>query len=662
MNSASRLAVVVCVHNALEYARICVDSVLCHTAGTFDLILVDDGSELPTARWLASLEERYPHVQVLTHDHCRGYTCAANTGLRRSVAEYTVLLNSDTIVSPGWADRLIACADSDASIGIVGPLSNAATYQSVPVHIDAAGGWCQNELAPGVTVSAYAERVAGCSQGLRPRVPVVNGFCFLIKRAVIDVIGLLDEESFPRGYGEENDYCVRAAGAGFGLAVADDAYVYHAVSRSFGGAGRDALVARAHEVLRQKYPAEVFDTIDRELRGHADLDRVRAAVAEAESAARGAAGRAAAACNRAISVLFLLPDCAPEAGGTQVIHETAVGLRAMGIECRIAARQSMRAAYRAFFDQGQDLFFYYEDVEELFAFARSFRVAIATIFHSTELLEEIVRRQPEVLPAYFVQDYEPWFVEPGTPQRKQAERSYELIPGCQLLALSPWVCEVLEEKHGVSVHKIWGSLDTGTFYPDFDRRARGGLADSEPFIVTAMIRPSTPWRGAARTLRLLAAAKERFGDRLQVEVFGAGPAEIAAVTDAPDFDFVAHGTLGRGAVATLLRRASIFVDFSDFQAFGRTALEAMACGCAVIAPRSGGVGDFGIAGENILLVDSEDEDACQRALSSLIEDRALCSTLGGRGARTGAEYSVHRSALSVVDVLAEAVGKQLQAR
>jgi len=491
---------------------------------------------------------------------------------------------------------------------------------------------------------------------------VVNGFCFLVTRSVIDAIGFLDEESFPRGYGEENDYCVRAAGAGFALAIADDAYVYHAVSRSFGGAGRDALVARAHKVLREKYPAEVFDTIDRELRAHGDLDGVRAAVAEAERSARGGVGSADTACNRSISVVFLLPDCAPEAGGTQVIHETALGLRAMGIECRIAARESMRAAYRAFFDQGQDLFFYYEDVEQLCAFARSFRVAIATIFHSTELLAEIVRRQPEVLPAYFVQDYEPWFVEPGTPQRRQAERSYELIPDCQLLALSPWVCEVLQEKHGVSAHKIWGSLDTATFYPDFDQRARGGIGDSEPIIVTAMIRPSTPWRGPGRTLRLLAAAKERFGDRLQVEVFGAGPAEVAAVIDAPDFDFVAHGTLGRDAVATLLRRASIFVDFSDFQAFGRTALEAMACGCAVIAPRSGGVGDFGIAGENILLVDSEDEGACERALSSLIEDPALCSSLGVRGARTGAAYSVHRSALSVAEVLAEPLGKPLQAR
>ena len=67
----------------------------------------------------------------------------------------------------------------------------------------------------------------------RPRLPFINGFCYVIKRRVLEQIGVFDEEHFASGYSEENDFSYRAAKAGFELAVADDAYVYHAKSKSF---------------------------------------------------------------------------------------------------------------------------------------------------------------------------------------------------------------------------------------------------------------------------------------------------------------------------------------------------------------------------------------------------------------------------------------------
>ena len=64
------------------------------------------------------------------------------------------------------------------------------------------------------------------------------GFCLMIKREVIDAIGLLDER-FGIGCFEDDDYCVRAMAAGYRAVIADDAFVHHYGSRTFLGAGID---------------------------------------------------------------------------------------------------------------------------------------------------------------------------------------------------------------------------------------------------------------------------------------------------------------------------------------------------------------------------------------------------------------------------------------
>jgi len=89
-----------------------------------------------------------------------------------------------------------------------------------------------------------------------PKVPLIHGFCFGIKRQVMDRIGLFDEENFPDGYGEENDYCFRATDAGFDLAVATHTYVFHAKSQSYPADERIRLMSAGMTALKAKHGAE----------------------------------------------------------------------------------------------------------------------------------------------------------------------------------------------------------------------------------------------------------------------------------------------------------------------------------------------------------------------------------------------------------------------
>ena len=645
----TELAIIVCVHDALPHVRACLASVLRHTPEPHQLILVDDGSASETRLELERFAREHPHAELLRSDTATGYTCAANRGLRRSQAELSILLNSDTIVSQGWATRLQRCAASDERIGIVGPLSNAATYQSVPELVDADGHFAWNSLPAHMTVDEYARTVARCARASRPRVPVATGFCFGIRRRLIDAIGLFDEEAFPRGYGEENDYCLRAADAGFEVAIADDAYVYHAGSQSYGDEARRELWEKSRATLEERHGKERLAAIDQALRHHAGLEEIRDRLRDAPLDVPAIGAEFEPPLNRGEPrILFLLQECAPQYGGTQVILETTLGLRRLGVDARVAVERDKAQRFARFYPVSPDTFVYYDTSDELVRLAGAFDQVVATIFHTVETLASIVERHPQVSPAYYVQDYEPRFVADDEVLLAKAQRSYTAVPNCRLLALSPWVQEIVEKEHGVTVEKVPGPLDTRLFHPAPPALSSppGGAPRSTR--IAAMIRPGTPWRGAQRTLQVMGALNDRFGERVEIDIFGAEPGELEALGMKPDFRHVDHGVLTRPEVARLLRQTDVFLDLSDFQAFGRTALEAMACGCAVVAPHEGGVSDFGVDGENLLLVDSGSVSAASAAASRLVEDSMLRRQLSARASETAAGYSIEASVRAVL--------------
>lgn len=260
--STSRTAtvdIVIPVFNALEDVKRCLASLEMNADDVnVHLIIVNDGSDAVTTQWLRARCTDTSRFTLIEHPGNLGYTKAVNTGLRASVAPYVITQNSDTIVSRGWLRGMLRCIESSPSIGIVGPLSNAATWQNVPILRDETGSFAVNTLPPGVDVDRMARLVAGISARAYPRLPFINGFCFMLRRAVIEAIGYMDEITFPIGYGEEIDYCIRAADAGFELAVADDVFVFHAKSRSFGQERRKALSVQGFQALKQKHSREKY--------------------------------------------------------------------------------------------------------------------------------------------------------------------------------------------------------------------------------------------------------------------------------------------------------------------------------------------------------------------------------------------------------------------
>jgi GT2 family glycosyltransferase len=237
--------IIIPVYNAPQQVEDCVNSVLHNTDTDFHLIIIDDAS--PDSRigaYLAKLEKiADQRIQVSRNQKNLGFIGTVNRGMSMNNRD-VVLLNSDTLVTPGWLQKLQHCAATDSRIGTITPFSNNAEICSFPL-------FCQSNPVP-ENPNLVAQAIA-VQHPTYPEIPTAVGFCMYITRNLLNDIGLFNEQAFGRGYGEENDFCRRAVNAQYRNVLCDDAYVVHVGSCSFGDE-KQAHCERNMQVLLDLHP------------------------------------------------------------------------------------------------------------------------------------------------------------------------------------------------------------------------------------------------------------------------------------------------------------------------------------------------------------------------------------------------------------------------
>jgi len=213
--------IIIPVYGALPYLRQCVNSTLKNTKHPYNLVIIDDGNNPIIKEYLRTIKS----ARIITNEKNLGWLKSCNIGIENTEND-VVLLDSDTMVSEGWLERMDRCAYSDSRIGMVNPLSNNALFLSIPRSS------VFNTIPAGFTVESFAVLVSELSERRYPSIPTVLGFCLLIKREIFNRIGLFDER-FELGYGEGDDFCMRAKRKGYKGVCCDDAFVYHYRKKSF---------------------------------------------------------------------------------------------------------------------------------------------------------------------------------------------------------------------------------------------------------------------------------------------------------------------------------------------------------------------------------------------------------------------------------------------
>jgi GT2 family glycosyltransferase len=218
------------VYNAPEEVDSCLASVRTTLPDETPVIVIDDASPDPAIRALLAAREREApgSWRFLRNTGNRGFVETANRGMQLAAGN-VVLLNSDTVVTAGWLRGLQRCLASDPAIATATPWTNNGEIVSIPE-------FCRANPVPR-DPDAVAAVIGAAGPAAYPDIPTAVGFCMAIARQAIDRIGLFDAELFGKGYGEENDFCMRARAAGFRNVLCDDVYIVHLGGRSFGPTG-----------------------------------------------------------------------------------------------------------------------------------------------------------------------------------------------------------------------------------------------------------------------------------------------------------------------------------------------------------------------------------------------------------------------------------------
>ncbi len=234
------LSICIVSFNTRDLLRGCLNSLLSSaTRYSYEVIITDNGSSDGSQEMLAA---EFPRVQVIYNDSNQGYTRPMNQALQAGVGRYLMQLNPDTLMHPGLIDSLLDYMDASPQVGICTPkvLNSDGTLQK-QCRRSAARPWDAVSYVLGLSRLFPGSRFFGrylmeyLPENQIAEVEAVSGSCMLIRRAVIDQIGYLDEQFF--AYQEDTEFCFRARKAGWKIFYMPQAQITH-----YGGLGGSRFV------------------------------------------------------------------------------------------------------------------------------------------------------------------------------------------------------------------------------------------------------------------------------------------------------------------------------------------------------------------------------------------------------------------------------------
>lgn len=221
------VSVIIVNWNAKDLLRNCIISIMQQTRCSFEIIVIDNASSDGSA---AMVQSEFSDVVLIANRDNRGFAAANNQGILIAKGQYVLLLNPDTIILDGAIDTMIEWLDRREDVGCAGcqVLEDAETIQKTcfadpnPLNltlIETGLHYLINKIGISGPLYANWDRMSA------REVDVVSGMFILMRRSVVEIVGLLDEQFFI--YAEEADYCKRIRAIGFRCVFTPHSRIIH---------------------------------------------------------------------------------------------------------------------------------------------------------------------------------------------------------------------------------------------------------------------------------------------------------------------------------------------------------------------------------------------------------------------------------------------------
>jgi GT2 family glycosyltransferase/glycosyltransferase involved in cell wall biosynthesis len=241
--------IIVPVFNGMDFLPVLFDSLYKNTDEPFRVIIIDDKStDISVRPFLENLAAKYRNILLLFNEENKGFVKTINIASTH-VQNHFVILNTDVEVPEGWLQRLMKPIIDDKNIASTTPFTNAGTIFSFPqINVD-------NNIFAGLDVNKVDSVFKLIDADLLSiDVPTGVGFCMGMNLDVWKKIGNFDENAFGRGYGEENDWCLRANSAGYRNVMVPNLFVYHKHGGSFLPEEKQKLIQGNLQKIFNRYP------------------------------------------------------------------------------------------------------------------------------------------------------------------------------------------------------------------------------------------------------------------------------------------------------------------------------------------------------------------------------------------------------------------------
>ncbi|MFH1782725.1 MAG: glycosyltransferase family 2 protein [Candidatus Omnitrophota bacterium] len=229
--------IVIPVWNKKQLTKRCVDHILSNTIFPYTVLLIDNASKDDTRKYLEKTASDNPdRIKLIVNKENLGNTTAGVQGMTYGDAEYVCILDNDTIVCKDWLVEMVKVAEASDDIGIVNPSSNTFGLRKKKME----------------SLEDFTGRLVRENSGKFVEIGTAVGFCYLVKRKLINEIGVWDERFSP-GYFEDTEYSMRAKQKGYKSVMALGSYVYHEEHASFKGREKKEHFEKLFNESKEKF-------------------------------------------------------------------------------------------------------------------------------------------------------------------------------------------------------------------------------------------------------------------------------------------------------------------------------------------------------------------------------------------------------------------------
>lgn len=597
--------IIICVHNSPRFLRWCLNSVFSSSSkNNFNIILVDDFSDELTKNLILEFKQKHPDIiDVITNQTNLGYVKSANVGLKKSISDNVILLNSDVIVTKGWLEKFEAALKRDTKIGLISALSNNSASLTI-------------KMPPGFDFLFMNEFIEKNSKKLYPDAMTVVGHCLLITREIINKVGLFDE-IFSPAYVEETDYHFKVINNGFRAVVSDDLYLFHKGEGSI--KNRNTLLEKNLKIFFDRWGKQ-YKKLLAEYNSKNELGYLRNSNTKFPVMQKLSFWPS-------YDVVFLLPRLVAGVGGITTVVEIVNGLIRSGIHANIAYCGNKGIDLDLLFEPLN-----YDNISQFEKFPPNTKVLVATEYGTVSFVERIAEKF-NIQSAYFIQDYEGWF----DPKKLfgVVKTSYKKIQN--KIVVSHWIQKMIKEQDNYESHVINVGVATEQFYPQDISNNIPSIEELKNLrkrckIMVICFLSSSERRGSIFFLQTMKEILKEENDVGFVVTQRSGE----FVSDVLHENVLNLGMISYNDFPHYLSLCDVMVDASLFHGFGLPGLEAMSCGLPGILTDVDI--EYAKNNENCILVEPKNISQIKKAILKFRDNPELLKSLKTNARNTALNF------------------------